>query len=475
MRSKTILISMAVIILLSLALVPVIKIAGSTEALVTGSTVVVGYYRSPDYHFLAYSYNSYGQPVAGTAVNVTLSDESGRHTSAESTNSSGFASWALSGEPGTGEVPFNVTVKGLISGLSTSGSFPVPPSGNVFQLSGSPLASVVDPSNSSRSDVLFVYEGPNGTLPTGYKVYYSFENPSGQTITAPTEAQMVFLGVPTSYATTFKLPAVPKSVTAVTLGAFGENGTNQLFSSFSPQTQTVTSSSLSATSLFSSFTASILALVVPLMAILVAYGSYGKDRATGVLESVLSRPVTRRGLALSRYISLILSISVALVVTMGVMEVLSQLLIGSMLSLAFASYAVLSLIVEAAAFVSILMILSHLIKSSGGLVGVGVGLWVFLDFFWSIIILIVGYASGVQIGSGNYFGMTMDLAFFNPAQFYSLVSGLVNGVSVSTSTGGQLPISTATYGLTPYTVTIAGALWIVVPVVVLLYLASKRD
>jgi ABC-2 type transport system permease protein len=475
MRSKTILISMAVIILLSLAIVPVIKIAGSTEALVTGSTVVLGYYRSPDYHLLAYSYNSYGQPVLGTAVNVTLADESGRHTSAESTNSSGFASWALSGEPGTGQVSFDVTVKGLISGISESESFPVLTSGDVFQLSGNPLASVVDPSNSSRSDVLFVYEGPNGTLPTDYKVYYSFGNTSGPTVTEPTEAQMTFLGVPTSYVTTFRLPPVPSSVVLVTLGSFGESGTNTIFSSFSPKMQTVTSSSLSANSVFSSFTASILALVVPLMAILVAYGSYGKDKATGVLESVLSRPVTRRGLAPSRYVSLILSISVALVVTMGVMEALSQLLIGSALSLAFATYTVLSLIVEAAAFVAILMLISHVIKSSGGLIGVGVGLWVLLDFFWSVIILVVAFSMGIQIGSGNYMGLTIDSAFFNPAQFYGLIADFINGVSVTSSSGGAVPISPATYGLTPYTIGLAGALWVIAPAALMLYIASKRD
>jgi ABC-type transport system involved in multi-copper enzyme maturation permease subunit len=117
------------------------------------------------------------------------------------------------------------------------------------------------------------------------------------------------------------------------------------------------------------------------------------------------------------------------------------------------------------------MLLSHVIKSSGGLVGVGVGLWILLDFFWSVIILVVAFSMGVQIGSGNYLGLTIDSGFFNPAQFYGLIGNFVNGVSLSSG----VPISPATYGLTPYTIALAGALWVIVPAAVMLYVASKRD
>jgi ABC-2 type transport system permease protein len=474
MRSKTILVSMAVIILLSFAIVPVIKLAESSTVMASGSTVVLTYYESPDYHFLAYSYNSYGQPVLGTNLNVTIADHSGRHTSTESTNSSGFASWTLPGNPETGQASYYAEAKGAVSSYSASGSLPPVSNGNAFELLGDPLGSVVDPANSSRADVLFAYEGPNGTFPTQYGIYYSFQSGTGPTVTAPNETQMIFLGVPTSYVTTFRLPQIPSSATMVTLGAFGKNGTNVFYSSYSSQAQSFTAA-LNPNSIFTSFTSAILALVVPLMAILVAYGSYGKDRATGVLESVLSRPVTRRGLVLSRYFSLVLSIAVALVITMAVMEVISQLLIGSMLPAEFAAYTVVALIVEGATFVAILMLLSHLLKSTGGLVGVGVGLWVILDFFWGVIILVAAVSTGVQIGSGNYLGLSIDSAFFNPAQFYSLVSNYFNGVSISSSSGALVPISPSTYGLNPFTIALVGALWIIIPVALLLYVASKRD
>jgi ABC-2 type transport system permease protein len=214
---------------------------------------------------------------------------------------------------------------------------------------------------------------------------------------------------------------------------------------------------------------------VPLMAVLVAYGSYGKDKATGVLESVLTRPVTRRGLALSRYVSILLSISVALVATMAVMEAISKAMLGSILSPAFAAYTVGSLIVEAAAFIGIVMLLSHVLKSSGSIVGLGVGLWILLDFFWGLLILIAALALGVQIGSGNYLGLTVRSAFFNPAQFYVLVGDFLNGLSISSSFGTQIPISPATYGLTPYSIALTGLFWVLVPAGIFLYSSSRRD
>ncbi|MGD0476819.1 MAG: ABC transporter permease [Nitrososphaerales archaeon] len=470
-RSKSVVISMAVIVALSLGIIPIINLATSPTTFSSGSTVVLGYYRSPGYHLLAYSYNTYGQPVSGAVVNLTITDQEGTHSSRVTTNSSGYSSWTIAGNPGGQQVAYVLSTSG--SGVQgTSLQLQI---GEVFAFNGYPINMVVDPANSSRTDVLFVYEGANGSLPTMYSVYYNFSRSLGPVVTAPNETQMALLGTPTGFATTFHLPPVPTNTALVTIGAFGPNGTNALYSSYTGSLSGGLPVSVTPNQIFTSFTASILSLVVPLMAVLVAYGSYGKDKATGVLESVLTRPVTRRGLALSRYVSILLSISVALVVTMAVMEVISKAMLGSILSPAFAAYTVVSLIVEAAAFIGIIMLLSHVLKSSGSIVGLGVGLWILLDFFWGLLILIAALALGVQIGSGNYLGLTIQSAFFNPAQFYVLVGDFLNGLSISSSFGTQTPISPATYGLTPYSIALAGVFWVLVPAGLFLYSASRRD
>ncbi len=462
---------MAVIIALSLGIIPIVNLATSPTTFSSGSTVVLGYYRSPSYHILAYSYNTYGQPVSGAVVNLTITDQAGTHSSSATTNSSGYSSWTIVGNSGGQQVAYAVST----GNSGVQGTSPQLQTGEVFTFDGYPINMVVDPANSSRSDVLFVYEGANGSLPTMYNVYYNISRILGPVVTTPNETQMALLGTPTGFATTFHLPSVPATTALVTIGAFGPNGTNALYSSYEGSSLGGLPVSVTPNQIFTSFTASILSLVVPLMAVLVAYGSYGKDKATGVLESVLSRPITRRGLALSRFISILLSISVALVVTMSVMEVISQALLGSILSPAFAAYTVGALIVEAAAFTGIIMLLSHVLKSSGSIVGLGVGLWILLDFFWGLLILIAALALGVQIGSGNYLGLTIQSAFFNPAQFYVLVGDFLNGLSISSSFGTQIPISPATYGLTPVSIVADGLLWVLVPAGLLLYCASRRD
>src|SRR5256885_1955037 len=70
-----------------------------------------------------------------------------------------------------------------------------------------------------------------------------------------------------------------------------------------------------ATNIASSFFSTILSFFMPLAAILGAYSSYGKDRLTGVLESILARPISRRGLAISRFLSTLTALAVAAIVS----------------------------------------------------------------------------------------------------------------------------------------------------------------
>jgi len=98
MKSKSVLISMAVIVALSLGLVPLANLASGSFSTSSGGVALVGYYDPPDYHFLTYSYNGYGQPVQGTPVNLTITGASGRNSMSVATNSSGYAVVSMSGD-----------------------------------------------------------------------------------------------------------------------------------------------------------------------------------------------------------------------------------------------------------------------------------------------------------------------------------------------------------------------------------------
>jgi ABC-type transport system involved in multi-copper enzyme maturation permease subunit len=461
---------MAVVVLLSVGLLPLLSLpSGST--FYSGGTAVMEYYSGGEYHFLGYSYNGYGQPVAGTRLNLTFSGPGAPSSSAASTNSSGFAQWTVPGSAPGGQLSYIFRVSGNIAGEGVLA--PSVKQGEVNFIGGDPAPFVQDPANSSRNDVLFFYEGPNGTLPTMYRIYYNYSSSQGFSGPSLDESSMTLLGAPTAFVSIFKLPPPPPGTVTTSIGVFGEDGTlvslsshSQVVTPFTPPTPTAA---------FTSFASSILSLVVPLMAVLVSYNSYGKDRVSGVLESVLSRPVTRRGLGVTRYLSMVLSIAFALAITVGVMAVISQVVLGGTFPAAFAAYSIGGLLVEGAAFVGLMMLASHLFKSSGGLIGLGVVLWVFLDFLWGFFVLLAAAAGGVQIGSGDYLSLTIRSAFANPAQFYSLVGEYLNGLSLVSGIGAGTPISPATYGITPLTLAGAAAFWVLVPLGAFLYLAVKRD
>lgn len=473
MTSRSVVLSMAVIIALSFALVPLIGAATNPGAFSTGGTTVLSFYTGSGYRFTAYSYNTYGQPVIGTNVNVTIGDATGEHSSAATTNSSGLASWTLqAGSQGT-QVSFSVAIDGQ---AGSQGVFPPGMNpGEILSIGGTPITTVVDPANSSQRTVLFIYEGPNGTLPTMYRVYYSYggqQTPGTQVMNA---TRMTLLGAPTSFVSTFKLPPAPRNATQMNVGAFESSPPYYLVAGYSEQTVGGSLTPPSPSELFSSFASTVLAIAVPLMAIMVAYNSYGKDRATGVIESVLARPVTRRSLGLSRYLSFVLAGSVALIVTVAVVEAISLALLGVALPVNFALSTTGSLIVEAAAFTGIVMLLSQVIKSQGSMILASVGLWVMLDLFWTVVVFFASAVLGVQIGSGDYLGLSIRSSFFNPAQFYSLVGEYLNGISITTGAGGAIPISPATYGLSPLTLSLTGAFWILAPLLGFLYLVARRD
>ncbi len=178
---------------------------------------------------------------------------------------------------------------------------------------------------------------------------------------------------------------------------------------------------------------------------------------------------------MSRYLAFVVSITLALTATVGVMELISLSLLGKATSAPFAVSTVASLAVESAAFVGIVMLLAQIMKTQGNMLLVAAGLWIVLDFFWSVLTVLGASLLGVQLGSGNYLGLTIQSSFFNPAQFYTLVADYLNGISITSSGGGSIPISPATYGINPYTLALAAAFWVLTPLLVFLRLVSTRD
>lgn len=529
--SKTVLISMILLIGISFFLVSSFSVGSTTQFQSSNAQVLSWYDNSGTYHFLVFETNQFGQPVSGVTVQANLSVDPFSIVSKTpitnpgsypvyrgptiSTNSSGEAEFTIN-VPASyiSEVNANYTVPIQIhaanGALSSSGGQPAPysqsitlangsvvyspvPPGAVVSISRNSIRSVIDSSNSQKRDLLVNWAGANGSLPTGYSVYYRFLNVTeictqtqfgtqcGAQFNIPpnlTEANMTLLGDLTSYRQVFSPPKLEANLgngSQVVFGIFCPNGTTAVspetnsysISEFYPSSQRI--SQQTANQLVFSFMTSVYSVLIPLIAIIGSYTLYGRDRVIGVLESVLVQPVSRRGLALSRFFSTFIGMAIAISIAMGVVDGLVMYYTNLFLSTTFLLASIGAFLVELAAFIGIMMLLSRVLKSTGLLIGIGIGLFLVFDFLWSVILALVLELTRTGFGSTDYIGYLIAGDFVNPAQFIQLV------ITYLTSQSSGVLISPSQYGITIPSILATGILWVVLPLAGFLYLATKRD
>jgi ABC-type transport system involved in multi-copper enzyme maturation permease subunit len=522
--SKTVLISMILLIGSSFFLVSSFS-ATTTPIQVPNTEVLSWYDSSGTYHFLAFTSNQYGQPVSGVTIqiNFTYSPYPPRANSSSyprygtppvSTNSTGEAVLTLSVPPsdinlvnenysvslqttqpnglsngGLLGYPYTHGNYGKTTANGSSSAFSPVGLGQVVILVGPGLISAVtDPSNSLKSDIKVTWAGPYGSVPNGYSLYYKFINGTCYISQAPVcgyvssqgdlgESNMTFLSNMTTYNQIFTPPQLEPNLgnnSEIALGLFYPNGTavtptlyyliNQIYPT--PQRITLEQSNQAVIT----FLTEIFGAFIPLIAIIGSYNSYGKDRISGVLESVLVQPISRRGLSISRFVSTFAGMAIAISISMGVVEAIVCYYTRSAFNSAILLASMGAYFVELGAFIGLMMLLSRVIKSSGLLIGIGI-VWLFLvfDLFWNMLIQAATSISGAGFGTG-YFTYAIATDFLNPAQFVQLV--VIYLTSYSNWFGF---ISPAQYGITIPSLAATGVLWVTLPLAGFLYLATKRD
>ncbi len=526
--SKTVLISMLLLIGSSFFLISSFSVTTTTAQLPPNTQVLSWYDSSGTYHFLIFSSNQYGQPVSGvtTQINFTYSPYPPRANSSSyprfgaphvSTNSSGEAVLTVSVPPsdinlvnenyslnlqttqpnglsGGGPVPFPYMHRnyGKTTANGTSSTPSPVDAGQVVMLVGSGLiTTVTDPSNSLKSDIRVTWAGPYGAVPNGYSLYYKFINGTcyiskdlfcGGIISTSQgsnlgESNMTFLSNMTTYNQIFTPPQLEPNLgnySQIALGLFYPNGTavtstqyyslNQIYPT--PQKITLEQSNQAVIT----FLTEIFGAFIPLIVIIGSYNSYCKDRISGVLESVLVQPISRRGLSISRFISSFAGMAIAISISMGVVEAIVYSYTRSIFDSTILLASTGAYFVELGAFIGLMMLLSRVIKSSGLLIGIGI-VWLFLvfDLFWNMLIQAFAAFSGNGFGTGYYtYAIASD--FLNPAQFVQLV--VIYLTSYSNWFGF---ISPAQYGITIPSLVATGVLWVALPLAGFLYLATKRD
>jgi len=175
--------------------------------------------------------------------------------------------------------------------------------------------------------------------------------------------------------------------------------------------------------------------------------------------------VTRRGLALSRFLLTFFGLGIAVLSAIIVMDFLLYFVNGAFLDPLLVIGSGISFLVELASFIGLMFIISHLVKSTISLITIGIVLVIVLDFLPNV----VGTFGGAS--SISYIQQLILADFANPATFVSVVNVFLTNQVASIS----VPIAPAIYGVTLGSIAVAGVLWVLLPLAVFLRLATRRD
>lgn len=441
-------------------------------------TVAIGYYvSSGELNLVAYAHNDFGTPYSGLSLNVSYSNvvQSGK------TNAHGFANFSYTYEHSVAPqlVTYNYTysVFGLSQHPAGSQAYIIP---GVNYSGFSIIRGIVSSTNSSNLGFQLIYIGPNGasapatgiyiapypgsslamTSQSAYENHTSSYNYSGfivKTIFPALNSNQyneTFAIALTSGGSTFVTPTNPN---AAFLGRL---------STYTPMTQS-TLQSLVMTGI-----GSILGLLIPILGVFAGYLTYGKDKTTGVLESVLKRPVTRGGLITSRFLANSVSIVSSVIVSMIIGDLIINHYFHMYLTLYFSLFFIWTYVVEGLAFLALVYMFTHIVKSQGSLLGVSIVLFIVMGLFWQVIPAVIVLAMGIGAQSSIYIPLTLGFNYASPSGYSHLVSFFFNN-----SVGVITPVSAnpATYGIVEFTLVLAGALWILVPYAVSFILARRSD
>ena len=269
---------------------------------------------------------------------------------------------------------------------------------------------------------------------------------------------------------------VHTNTTAYAFELFSSNGTElawielQLLISYSPS---------GVSQIFFTTDLPLLSFFVPLIATVSAYQTFGKDRASGAIASVIVRPISRRTLMASRFVSNVVSVTGASALALGITSLIYEHYLGIYIPASALILSLWSLLVMTGAFVGIVYLASMFLKSSGQIIGTSIGLFVVLVLLWVfplpiIPLMISSFLFRQPIGTFGYASSIIGLYYVSPAGFSSLTSYL----SGSTVSGAFLiggAYTAKQLGITLVSVVAAGLAWILVPFLLALIRFTRGD
>lgn len=506
LTSKTVAIITGVIILLSLV-VAVTSAVTSSGPPPSQEYQPYGYAygRNGSYNIVVHVNNGYGEAVEGLPVKVTIP---GASNYSSSTNANGYANFTgldLNSSqmvPLNGSYPsFNVTEPSFgtfeqrLSILSNFTSYHAQETYVAHLYNGTTYFSVSNISrfmmsgeyvlnHPDRRDLNVFYVGEVGSNPPNVDLYYHAINTStsgggGPTVlTKPSEKNMTFYG---TYSGSDNNNINPSNLTS-------SNSNSYEFSLFSPNGSLIQTtyiqiyqpySTEQVNAIFFGNEMTILEIFVPLMAVVTAYVSFGREKASSVLDSVLARPVSRKGVLTSRYIANVSAVYLASVAAFALSSLTFYLYLGRYIPANALELGIWSMLVSVASMTGLVYLASSYFKSEGSLLGFGITAFLVFDLLWTfpnlplipgIVTFYVLHLSPISLAATRTYIL---LDYISPTGLLTLA-----GLRITGSAGYLISVgnfSFSTIWLTVKYIVAVGLFWIAAPFIASLTSFLRRD
>ena len=448
------------------------------------------------FNFTDYVVNGYGQPVSGLAINSNATMYNGSNTIGGkvylngTTNSQGFVYFHMDGNTTLNELVYNYS-NSFSNGIGNSAGeafLLFSPKGTTTFYPNAYGASslnnlknttnvlyflkVANPSSQSLSSEMVYFAASNKTVVPAISVYYNITGSTSPSLPSSTHGMTFYKNLTGSNHYLFTIPlnktAARQNVQVVFANSTGAilGGNNYVLYSY-----------VSPAAILQTLLEFPYEFLIPIIGIFSAYFYYGKDRTSGVLESVITRPVTKGRLFASRFVGTAATFFVAIIIAILMADLLLLHYTGSLMGWDSFFGLVLGYTIEAIAFSGIMYIISQFVKSQGALLGIGIGIFFLLVFVWSIVVDVLLLYLHVNSATVAGYSMSIKLLAISPTFFPTLVNSYVTGVYPPTFglTTGLSLASASSMGITLAAVVAVGAIWIMVPSLISFFLARSRD
>ena len=210
-----------------------------------------------------------------------------------------------------------------------------------------------------------------------------------------------------------------------------------------------------------------------LMALILSFDAFSRDRESGAADVLVSRPITKRGIALSKFLGLNLAIAVCVISVIYASIAIIERTVGESIPWPTVAWYILSTVALFGAMTLVQMLLSLAARNAGSAIMYGVSVWFLYSIFWLVVSLSIAQWAGLDPASAatatdytgseefSYISNRVDL--FNPIGAFHLCTGilLAGGNEVIT-----IPHAWAYAAL---------LLWVVIPLVALMEIYNRME